>query len=73
MDQDCNMWEDREIKFDIPNVQKQLRGGEKVLDMITNIEDTKGNPRDEGRLVLTNLRMMWHSLVTSNFSLCKLF
>ncbi|XP_069963407.1 BBSome complex member BBS5 [Bactrocera oleae] len=61
--------EDKEIRFDTPNVQKHLRKGEKVLDTIYHIEDTKGNPSDTGRLLATNLRLIWHSLSHKKYNL----
>ncbi|TMW53337.1 hypothetical protein DOY81_001541 [Sarcophaga bullata] len=63
------LWEDKEIKFDTPNVQKRLRNGEKILSTIYYIEDTKGNPTDSGRLLATNLRLIWYSLVHKKFNL----
>uniref|UniRef100_A0A1B0CHY0 Putative bardet-biedl syndrome 5 protein n=1 Tax=Lutzomyia longipalpis TaxID=7200 RepID=A0A1B0CHY0_LUTLO len=52
-------FEDKDIKFDVPNQQDRLRGGENILDIISNIEDTKGNIGDVGRLMITNLRIIW--------------
>ncbi|XP_073821567.1 Bardet-Biedl syndrome 5 protein [Musca autumnalis] len=63
------LWEDKEIKFDTPNVQKHLRNGEQVISTIYYIEDTKGNPGDSGRLLATNLRLIWYSLVHKKFNL----
>lgn len=53
------VWQDREIRFDVPNKQLSLRPGEKVLDKIQNVEDTKGNNGDIGILTFTNLRLIW--------------
>ncbi|KAK6640909.1 hypothetical protein RUM44_012607 [Polyplax serrata] len=55
-------WEDSEIRFDIPFSQMKLRSGEKLIDKLDSVEDTKGNGGDKGRLVVTNLRILWHSL-----------
>ncbi|XP_055381620.1 Bardet-Biedl syndrome 5 protein homolog [Condylostylus longicornis] len=63
------VWEDREIKFDIPNMQNNLRGGEKSLSFINNVEDNKGNPGDTGNLLITNLRIIWYSLVNKKFNI----
>ncbi|XP_036346698.1 Bardet-Biedl syndrome 5 protein homolog [Rhagoletis pomonella] len=63
------LWEDKEIKFDTPNIQNHLRNGENVLDTIYHIEDTKGNPGDTGRLLATNLRIIWYSLSHKKYNL----
>ncbi|XP_030374646.1 Bardet-Biedl syndrome 5 protein homolog [Scaptodrosophila lebanonensis] len=62
-------WEDKEVKFDRPQLHTRLRNGEKILDTILHIEDSKGNPGDTGRLLVTNLRLIWHSLVHKKFNL----
>lgn len=51
--------------------QNRLRDGEIVLDVMDYVEDTKGNPRDAGRLFVTNLRIVWYSLTNRKFNLCK--
>lgn len=51
--------------------QKRLRNGEVVLTTVLHIEDTKGNPGDSGRLMCTNLRLIWYSLVHKKYNLCK--
>ncbi|XP_015190454.1 PREDICTED: Bardet-Biedl syndrome 5 protein homolog isoform X2 [Polistes dominula] len=56
------MWQDKEIRFDVFYNQMQLRAGEMVVDKLDLIEDTKGNSGDNGRLIVTNLRILWHSL-----------
>lgn len=38
-----------------------MRPGEVLIDKLDSIEDTKGNSGDRGRLLVTNLRIMWHS------------
>lgn len=43
-----------------------------ILHILDYIEDTKGNPRDGGRLFVTNLRIIWYSLTHSKFNLCEL-
>lgn len=40
----------------------QLRSGEFTVDKLDLIEDAKGNAGDLGRLIVTNLRVIWHSL-----------
>nr|XP_013117706.1 unnamed protein product [Stomoxys calcitrans] len=49
--------------------QKHLRNGEQVISTIYYIEDSKGNPGDTGRLLATNLRLIWYSLVHKKFNL----
>lgn len=40
----------------------KMRPGEKLIDKMDAVEDTKGNNGERGRLVVTNLRLIWHSL-----------
>ncbi|XP_029158594.1 Bardet-Biedl syndrome 5 protein homolog isoform X2 [Nylanderia fulva] len=40
----------------------QLQPGEVTVDKLDMIEDTKGNAGDLGKLIVTNLRIIWHSL-----------
>ncbi|XP_076633251.1 Bardet-Biedl syndrome 5 protein [Colletes latitarsis] len=63
------MWQDREVRFDIPYNQMQLRLGEFAVDKLDLIEDTKGNAGDNGRLIVTNLRTIWHSLLLPRINL----
>ena len=55
------LWEDRDVRFDITAPQMRMRAGEKMIDRLDSIEDTKGNNGDRGRLIITNLRVIWHS------------
>lgn len=55
------VWQDREIRFDIPVTQLQTRKGEITVDSINSVEDTKGNNGDKGCLIITNLRLIWFS------------
>jgi len=55
------VWQDREIRFDVPVVQLRPRKGEIVVDSINSVEDTKGNNGDKGNLLITNLRLIWFS------------
>uniref|UniRef100_T1HIG8 BBSome complex member BBS5 PH domain-containing protein n=1 Tax=Rhodnius prolixus TaxID=13249 RepID=T1HIG8_RHOPR len=57
-----DLWEDREVRFDVPITLNRMRAGEKVIDKLDFVEDTKGNNGDKGRLIVTNLRIIWHSL-----------
>ncbi|XP_022181701.1 Bardet-Biedl syndrome 5 protein homolog isoform X1 [Myzus persicae] len=63
-------WEDQEIQFDL-SISKALkmRNGEKIIDRLEFIEDTKGNSGDKGVLVITNLRAIWHSMTLARISL----
>uniref|UniRef100_A0A1A9WS11 BBSome complex member BBS5 PH domain-containing protein n=1 Tax=Glossina brevipalpis TaxID=37001 RepID=A0A1A9WS11_9MUSC len=63
------LWEDKEIKFDTPNIQKYLRKGEEILSTINFIEDSKGNVSVSGRLLATNLRLIWHTPAYKKFNL----
>ncbi|XP_072933039.1 BBSome complex member BBS5 [Epargyreus clarus] len=63
------LWEDREVLFDLPFLYLKLRPNEKVFDRIEPIEDTKGNSGAKGRMVVTNLRIIWHSLSSPRINL----
>lgn len=66
---DKGIWQDREIRFDIPNKEIVTRKGEIVIDAIKNIEDTKGNPDETGTLKITNLRLLWYSEINTQINL----
>ena len=53
------IWQDREIRFDVPFSQLSMRKGEMLIDSINSVEDTKGNNGDKGNLLITNLRLIW--------------
>jgi Bardet-Biedl syndrome 5 protein len=36
------VWQDRELRFDSPEAHLQCRSGEKIIDSINSVEDTKG-------------------------------
>ncbi|XP_051158791.1 Bardet-Biedl syndrome 5 protein homolog isoform X2 [Leptopilina boulardi] len=55
------MWQNNEVRFDISFSQLEMRLGEVIIDKLENIEDNKGNAGDRGRLLITNLRIIWHS------------
>ncbi|XP_068619832.1 Bardet-Biedl syndrome 5 protein homolog [Battus philenor] len=63
------VWQDREVLFDLPFSYLKLRSGEKIFDRIEPIEDTKGNSGVKGRMVVTNLRIIWHSLSSPRINL----
>ncbi|GFR91599.1 Bardet-Biedl syndrome 5 protein homolog [Elysia marginata] len=56
------LWEDRDVRFDVSSSQMKFRPGEKLIDQLDAVEDTKGNNGDRGRLMVTNLRIIWHSI-----------
>lgn len=60
-DVDDYVWQDREIRFDVPFSQLQPRKGEIEIDSINAVEDTKGNNGEKGALSVTNLRLIWCS------------
>ncbi|KAI9579247.1 hypothetical protein GQX74_004719, partial [Glossina fuscipes] len=49
--------------------QKNLRNGEQILSTINFIEDSKGNAGVSGRLLATNLRLIWHTLIYKKINL----
>lgn len=55
------IWQDREIRFDVPFAQLKPRRGEVEIDTINAVEDTKGNNGEKGQLSVTNLRVIWCS------------
>lgn len=63
------LWEDRDVRFDISPQQMKMRPGEVLIDCLDSIEDTKGNNGDRGRLMVTNLRIIWHSLALPRVNL----
>lgn len=63
------IWQDREIRFDVPVAQLQCRPGEKNVDSIGQVEDTKGNTSEKGYLVITNLRILWFSETNQRINL----
>ncbi|XP_014104705.1 PREDICTED: Bardet-Biedl syndrome 5 protein isoform X3 [Pseudopodoces humilis] len=56
------LWEDRDVRFDISPQQMKMRPGEVLIDCLESVEDTKGNNGDRGKLLVTNLRIIWRSL-----------
>jgi Bardet-Biedl syndrome 5 protein len=63
------VWEDRELRFDIKENLLSCRKGEKLIDSINSVEDTKGNNGERGSLVVTNLRILWISHNNSRINL----
>mmetsp|Transcript_805 Transcript_805/g.1892 ORF Transcript_805/g.1892 Transcript_805/m.1892 type:complete len:349 (+) Transcript_805:281-1327(+) len=60
-DEPNSVWQDREIRFDMPLKDLELRRGEFQIDTMDSVEDTKGNNGEKGELVITNLRAIWAS------------
>ena len=52
-------WHDREIRFDIKMYDLAMVKGEKIVDSMNDVEDTKGNNGDRGCMIITNLRVIW--------------
>uniref|UniRef100_A0A8B9LTJ2 Bardet-Biedl syndrome 5 protein homolog n=1 Tax=Astyanax mexicanus TaxID=7994 RepID=A0A8B9LTJ2_ASTMX len=50
-------------------LQMKTRPGEVLIDCLDSIEDTKGNNGDRGRLLVTNLRIIWHSIALPRVNL----
>lgn len=58
-DDATTIWQDREIRFDVPFALLKPRRGEVEIDTINAVEDTKGNNGEKGQLSVTNLRLIW--------------
>lgn len=65
------IWQDREIFFDCKPYQLNNRPGEKDIDSINSVEDTKGNNGERGALIITNLRIKWISHTNTKINLSK--
>jgi len=55
----ADIWQDREIRFDVPVAALDMRRGEFLVDSMNSVEDTKGNNGERGELCVTNLRIVW--------------
>ena len=55
------VWQDRELRFNLPAKDMALRRAETLIDSINSVEDTKGNNGERGTFEVTNLRLMWTS------------
>ena len=53
--------EDVEIRVDAPASALALRRGERLIDSLNSVEDSKGNSGDRGCLSVTTLRLTWVS------------
>lgn len=56
-----DIWQDREIRFDVDHKLLKLINGEVQVAKVENVEDTKGNNGDKGTMRVTNLRLIWHA------------
>lgn len=65
------LWEDRDIRFDVNISQIKMRSGENLIEVFENVEDVKGNSGERGKLLVTNLRLIWHSINLPRVNLCK--
>ena len=63
------VWQDRELRFDSKPALLACRRGEKVIDSINSVEDTKGNNGERGSLIVTNLRILWIAHANSKINL----
>ena len=63
------IWQDREIRFDSKPNLLACRKGEKIIDSINSVEDTKGNNGERGSLIVTNLRILWVAHANSKINL----
>ncbi len=63
------IWQDRDVRFDINKKLLECRKGEKIIDSINSVEDTKGNNGERGSLIVTNLRLIWVSHQKSSINL----
>lgn len=61
IEENVYVWQDRELRFDSPFTNLDERRGEERIDSINSVEDTKGNNGERGALIITNLRIIWHS------------
>lgn len=57
-------------RFHCNRSQHKIRKGEEIHDIFDYVEDTKGNPNDRGRLMVTSLRLIWYSTTNPKFNLC---
>eukprot|EP00794_Sanderia_malayensis_P003122 gene3122-3590_t len=64
-----DLWEDRDVRFDITLNQMKTRPGETIIDRLESVEDTKGNNGDRGKMLVTNLRIIWHSMAMPRVNL----
>jgi Bardet-Biedl syndrome 5 protein len=66
-------WHDREIRFDVNPKLLNPSSGETVLGVIEDVEDTKGQFGDAGKLLVSDLRVMWVSKKTPKVNLGRVY
>eukprot|EP00039_Didymoeca_costata_P002624 m.61518 g.61518 ORF g.61518 m.61518 type:complete len:352 (+) comp11421_c0_seq1:191-1246(+) len=59
LEQKC--WRERECRFDVKESDLTQQNGEELIDYLPQVEDTKGNNGQSGRLLITNMRLIWMS------------
>ncbi|XP_054168632.1 Bardet-Biedl syndrome 5 protein homolog [Oppia nitens] len=64
-----SLWQDRDVRFDVPLNELKLRNGERIVEYFSKIEDTKGNAGEEGKVTITNLRLIWQSKIKPRINL----
>ncbi|KAF5828381.1 hypothetical protein DUNSADRAFT_17683 [Dunaliella salina] len=55
------LWQDREVRFGCSKRELTLKEGEIILGTVADVEDTKAHNGVAGKLLITNLRLMWWS------------
>jgi len=55
------VWQDVELHVDLSKSALALRRGERLVDSLNSVEDSKGNAGDRGCLSVTTLRLTWVS------------
>ncbi len=63
------LWQDRDVRFDVALQELKFRSGERMIEYFSKVEDTKGNAGEEGKLMITNLRLIWQSKVKPRINL----
>ena len=56
-----DLWQDTELRFDAPARDVEPRAGERVLEALGSVEESKGLDGERGQLTLTTLRLTWQS------------
>ena len=59
----------RSVKYRF-NSQLKMAAGERILETVDPVEDTKANIGEHGCLLMTNLRVIWYSSRTPKLNLC---
>jgi Bardet-Biedl syndrome 5 protein len=69
--EDYVIWQDSEVRVDCSKSSCALRRGEVLIDSLDSVEDSKGASGERGRLMVTNLRLLWvcHASPSHNVSI----